>query len=132
MIELQEFLKPFKSIHVQKFWDGLKNQKLLTTKCKKCGEKFFPPRSRCPKCLSKELEWFKISGEGILYSWTSIENQVKAPYILGIVELKEQIGRSISKIQASEKELKIGMKMRIQFVKLGDSYYFIWIPILNK
>ena len=124
-----EYLIPFKSKHIQKFWDGLEDKKLFALKCKKCGNKFFPPLAHCPKCLSKELEWFELSGEGTLYSWTSVEYLVENPYILGIVELKEEIGRSIARITAEEKDLKIGMKMKAKYVILNNSYYLSWIPI---
>lgn len=125
----KEHLIPFKSKHVQKFWDGLKDKKLFAPRCKKCGKKFFPPLAHCPKCLSKELEWFELSGDGTLYSWTSIEYLVENPYVLGIIELKEEIGRSIARIFAKEKDLKIGMKMKAKYVNENDSFFLNWMPI---
>ena len=104
-----------------KFWEGLKENKFLTTKCKDCGEFFFPPRAICPKCLSDNLEWIELSGEGNLYSWSEIKDYklryFAKPYILGVVELKEGIGRIIIKIRAKKEELKIGMPIKLNFVK---------------
>ncbi|MFX1451419.1 MAG: hypothetical protein ACFFCM_11285, partial [Promethearchaeota archaeon] len=66
---------------------------------------------------------------GTLYSWTSIEYSVENPYILGIIELKEKIGRSIARIIAEEKNLKINMKMKTKYIKEKDSYFLNWTPI---
>ncbi|MFX0142214.1 MAG: Zn-ribbon domain-containing OB-fold protein [Candidatus Hodarchaeota archaeon] len=130
MIKISKnYLIPFKSKHIQKFWDELKNKKLFALKCKECGKKFFPPLAHCPKCLSNALEWFELSGEGTLYSWTSVEYIVENPYILGIIELKEKIGRSIARIIAEEKDLKINMKMKAKYINQGDSHFLNWIPI---
>lgn len=130
MIKISDkYLTPFKSKHIKKFWDGLKDKKLFAPKCKKCGIKFFPPLSHCPKCLSKEIEWFELSGEGTLYSWTSIEYSVEQSYILGIIELKEEIGRSIARIMAKEKDLKIGMKMKAKYLNIDNSCFLSWSPV---
>ena len=130
MIKISDnYLIPFKSIHIQKYWDELKNKRLFAPKCKNCGAQFFPPLAHCPKCLAKELEWVELSGEGTLYSWTSIEYSVENPYILGIIELKEKIGRSIARIIAEETNLKINMKMKAKYIKEGESYFLNWTPI---
>ena len=104
-----------------RFWEGLQENKLLTTKCKECGELFFPPRIICPKCLSKNLEWIELCGEGKLYTWTEILDYrmqfFTKSYILGVVELKEGIGRVITKINAKSEELEINMPLKLNFVK---------------
>jgi len=123
-----DYLQPFKSKYIHKFWEGLNQEELFAPKCKKCGEKFFPPRAHCPKCLSKEFEWFKLSGEGTLYSWTSVEHTNSPPYILGIIELNERIGRSIARISGKETNLKIGMKMKIKYIQVKDQKYINWSP----
>ena len=122
------YLQPFISRHIKKFWDELNNQKLVAPKCIKCDHKFFPPRAHCPKCLSKEFEWLLLSGEGTLYSWTFIRLLVEDPYILGIIELKEGIGRSIATVNAEEKDLKIGLKMIANYQEKNGQKYLNWIP----
>ncbi len=48
------------------FVSFLEQGKVMTTRCKKCGSTFFPPRMDCPKCLTSDVEWFEIKGNGKL------------------------------------------------------------------
>ena len=132
MSEKQNFLIPtdIDKPGTANYWKGLKENKFLTTKCKDCGELFFPPRIICPKCLSKNLEWVELSGRGKLYSWTeAFEERMSLffdiPYIIGLIDLEEGIGRLITKVDAKPEQLKIDMPMRLIFVKHragGDEY----------
>jgi hypothetical protein len=84
---------------------------------------FFPPRARCPKCLSKELGWVELSGRGELYSWSEIHMPplaLEETYVLGIIDLEERVGRIITRIDAKPEELKIGMKMKINYVDVKE------------
>lgn len=81
---------------VQKFFEGLREGKIYMTQCKGCGEKFFPPQADCPKCLTSNMDWIPLSGEGELLTCTMIF--VKPPtyahykdYIVGIAQMKEGV-----------------------------------------
>jgi len=128
---------PSEIVHLQpkttsltlKFWEGLKNRKLLAPKCKDCGEVFFPPRGFCPKCFSENIEWVELSGKGKLHSWTEVHYLTPKPYILGVIELAEGIGRMISRVEAKPEELRIDMPMKIDFIDVSDKLtLFIWKP----
>ena len=110
------------TVYAKNYWEGLKEKRLKAQKCKECGEVFFPPRARCPECLSKELDWVELSGRGELYSWSEIHMPPLAfePYILGIIDLEERVGRIITRIDAKPEELKIGMKMKIDYVDVKE------------
>lgn len=117
------FLYPNITVYAKKYWEGLKKRKLKAQKCNECGEVFFPPRARCPECSSKELSWVELSGRGELYSWSEIHVPslaLEKPYILGIIDLKEGVGRIITRIDAKSEELKIGMKMEIGYVDVEE------------
>ncbi len=73
------------------FVDYLEKGELRGTKCRQCGEIYFPPSASCIKCLCEDMEWVKIEGTGKLVSFTEVnygptgfENDV--PYILGLVD----------------------------------------------
>ena len=53
---------------VSKFFEGLKQGKVLATKCPKCGEIYFPPQDDCPKCRISNLDWVEMSKEGEINS----------------------------------------------------------------
>jgi len=75
-----------------KFWEGIKEGKIYATKCKKCGKLYFPPVADCSACLSSEMEWVELSGEGELETFTHI--------IVWLVGVKK-------------KDVKVGMKVKL-------------------
>ena len=55
-----------------KFWEGLKEGKIYTTRCKNCGKLYFPPVVDCAECYSSDMEWIELSGEGEIETFTHI------------------------------------------------------------
>jgi len=116
------------------------NPRLIGSKCPKCGSIQFPKSTVCnnPDCdHSANVEEYFLSTEGTLYTYTvhaySLREPFqyhKGPYIIGAVELPEGI-IVISRIKANEKQLKIGMKLKLKIDKLYEddenvylSYFF--------
>ena len=103
---------------VDKFADYLQKGKLMGTKCKKCGELYFPPRADCLNCMNDTFEWIEYSGKGTLNSFTTIHAAPKgfediAPYTLGVVDLNEG-GRVIAWIKDIPKDkLKNDMPVKV-------------------
>ena len=67
---------------------------LIGTVCRKCNNKFFPPRDFCLECrrLGK-IEEFKFSGKGEVYSYSVVHAppegfEYQKPYIIGIIKLE--------------------------------------------
>jgi len=104
----------------------LESGKVMATRCKECGVSYFPPRVDCPKCISSEVEWFEIKGEGKLRSYTKVnygptgfEND--APYTLALgefdgVRILARLSRDIG-----EKDIKVGMSLVVKPVKLPNN-----------
>lgn len=117
------------STKAAEFVEYLKNDELRGTRCTECGAKFFPPRSDCDRCLSDQMEWFPIGGEGTLISFTTatfapagFEKDV--PYTLGIAEFSDGIkvfGRLDKEVDPDT--LKPGMKVTVKTLELGDDRY---------
>jgi len=103
---------------VDEFADFLHKGKLMGTKCKKCGEIYFPPRADCLKCMDDNFEWIEYSGNGTLNSFTTIHAAPKgfediAPYTIGIVDLDEG-GRLLAWIgNIPKNEIKNDMKVKV-------------------
>jgi len=116
------------------FVDYLYEGKFMSTSCKQCGKKYFPPRMDCPFCKNSEVEWFEIKSKGKLLTFTQVhygplgfEND--APYVLGIVQFPEGVN-VLSRISKSINfdEIKIGMELKVVPVKLGEeriTYEFV-------
>ena len=109
---------------VDHFVDLLEEGKVAGTRCRKCGESFFPPRADCFKCLSDEMEWFEITGPGrlisystLIYAPTGFEHDL--PYTIALV----QFGKDIKLFGRLSKGIKnegitMGMKLGVTPVKL--------------
>jgi uncharacterized OB-fold protein len=100
------------------FADYLQQGKLMGTQCKKCGERYFPPRADCLKCMDDTFEWREYSGRGTLQSFTKIEAAPKgfedmAPYTIGVVDLEEG-GRLLAWTKdIPDDMIKIGMLVKV-------------------
>ena len=115
------------------FINYLEQGKVMTTRCKKCGTRYFPPKMDCPKCLLSDMEWFEIKGDGKLLSYTTVHYgpsgfEDDAPYTLGVGEFEDGL-RIFSRLSKNIKEsdVKPGMKLKTVPIKLpGDriSYEF--------
>ena len=116
------------------FINYLEQGKVMTTRCKKCGTSYFPPKMDCPGCLDSEVEWFEIKNDGKLVTYTIVHYgpsgfEDEAPYTLGIGEFDggmKVFGRLSKNIE--ESDIKPGMVIKIAPVKLPDdriAYEFI-------
>ena len=101
-----------------KFWEGLKEGKIFTTKCKKCGQLFFPPAADCPNCLSSDMEWTQLSDEAEIETFTHVvirptSFQQYKPYTVAIGRLKEgvKVLAWLSGFKLSE--IRVGMKAKL-------------------
>jgi len=115
-----------KQAKVMPFIDYLSQGKVMTTQCKHCGRKFFPPRQDCPYCLSSDVEWFEIKSKGKLLTYTTVNYgpsgfEDVSPYTLGIVEFSEGV-RVLARIskKIAPKDIKVGMELKVVPVKLSD------------
>jgi len=110
----------------EQFVDFLKNRDLRGTVCKDCGAKFFPPRSDCNVCLGQNMDWYTITGQGTLLSFTKamfapagFEKDV--PYMLGVAEFDEGM-KVFGRIDKSldESLVKPGLKVAVKVVELEN------------
>jgi len=102
------------------FVSYLEQGKVMTTKCKKCGTRYFPPKMDCPKCLLSDVEWSEIKGDVKLISYTTVH------YGPSGFEDGLRIFSRLSK-NIKESDIKPGMKLKVVPIKLpGDriSYEF--------
>jgi len=125
--------RPFSDISYQQFLD---EDKLMGSKCGKCGAIYAPPRPMCPKCHGTDMQWIEMKGKGKLVAFTSIAvgpsfmaqegYDRKHPYISGVVELEEgvRVDARIEEIDGSQPEsIKIGTPLTVTFLHRdeGDS-----------
>ena len=101
----------------------LEKGKVMATRCRRCGTKYFPPRMDCPKCVGSDVEWFEIKGNGRLVTYTVVNYgptgfEDDAPYTLAIADFDgvRVFGRLSKGLK--ESDIKPGMELKILPVKL--------------
>jgi uncharacterized OB-fold protein len=119
--------RPFNDHSYEEF---LKEEKIMGSKCKKCGALALPPRPLCVSCFSQDLEWVQFQGAGKLAAFTSIvvvpptmakEGYSKNnPYIVGVIELVEGnkiVGRIAGLDAKKPEDIKLGSPLKAEFIR---------------
>jgi uncharacterized OB-fold protein len=125
------FTSETKAVEFLKF---LEEGKMMTTKCRKCGKIYFPPKMDCSVCGASEVDWIEIDELGelvaystVMYGPTGFENDV--PYTIAVIRFPSgvQVFGRINKDVAVD-NIKVGMKLKVVSIKLpldSVSYEFI-------
>ena len=115
------------------FFAGLAKGILLGSECKACNYKYATPRGHCMYC-GNQTEWFELPKTGKIHTWTTCYFGSEAflketPYNLTLVEFKGVDTLFFSRLFGmEEKEIKIGMEIKAQFLrnskfKVTDVYF---------
>ena len=125
------FTSETKAVEFLKF---LEAGKMMTTKCRKCGTIYFPPKMDCNVCGASEMEWIEIDELGelvasstVMYGPTGFENDV--PYTIAVIRFQNglQVFGRINKDVPID-NIKIGMQLKAVPIKLSSdrvSYEFV-------
>jgi len=111
----------------------LNEDKLVGSRCRKCGALFLPPRAICTKCHGSEMEWVEIKGKGRLAAFTCIAigppfmikegYDRKHPYVCGVVDLEEGV-RVVARIEGVDgsrpETIRIDTPLRAEFLHRGE------------
>ena len=107
--------------------DPAETPRLLGSRCRACGEHFFPRRVICAKCLSQGTDDVELSPEGTLYTWTYVHfplfNSKRADhggYGVGQVDLPEG-PRIQAVLSGGPGDFAIGMRMRLELETLREN-----------
>jgi hypothetical protein len=112
---------------IARFWEGLKQGRLFTTKCKKCGKVYFPPTADCSKCYLSNMDWIELTGDAELITWTIMQVRPKSfsqhpPYVIAVVKLKEGINVMAWLTNIKHEDIKPGIKLKLVTKELGYEF----------
>jgi hypothetical protein len=105
----------------QPFWDSLRDHKLSLQRCNECQTLIYYPRANCTNCLSDDLGWEELSGDGTLYTYTVARRPThpafadEVPQLIIVVELDEGVRLTSTLVNGGEDDLEIGMRLRPVF-----------------
>jgi uncharacterized OB-fold protein len=108
------------------FWDGCKEGELRLQRCTNCTESYFPPRAFCPKCGSRDVEVYKASGLGVLWSYVINErprpDMGSEPYAIAVVKLAEgpTMMTNIVDCPQTPEALQLDMPLKVSFARQTD------------
>jgi uncharacterized OB-fold protein len=75
------------------FWAAASRYEFVLQRCSECQAYQFYPRPFCLKCGSAEVSWVPASGNGTIYSQTTVHvavlPELPPPYVVALVELDE-------------------------------------------
>jgi uncharacterized OB-fold protein len=109
---------------VNDFIGYLEDGKVMSTTCKGCGAVFFPPRADCSQCLSSDMEWAEVTGQGDLISFSKLQYgpvgfEDDLPYTIAVADFNDlKVFGRISK-ELSDDEIQVGMKVTVAPLALG-------------
>lgn len=75
------------------YWEGTRRSELLVQRCSGCGTWQWGPEWLCHHCQSFDMQWQKIAGNGLIYSWERPWHPVHpalremGPYTVVLVEM---------------------------------------------
>ena len=115
----KEYFAPGISADTGFCWEGTREHKLTVQRCKKCGRLRWPASYLCPDCLCSETETEELSGEGVLYSYTTFHKSFhpslseKVPYIVCEVDLKEGVRVVSNLVDTDGREPECGARLKV-------------------
>jgi uncharacterized protein len=107
--------------------DPEERPRLLGSRCRACGEHFFPRRLVCARCLAQGCEDVLLGPRGTLFTFTWVhvpffgqKRAVGAGYGVGQVDLPE--GPRIQAVLSGRRdELAIGLPMELELETLRET-----------
>ena len=111
-------------------------------RCTACGAVQFPPRGACGACRSTELEPYRFSGRGTVFSFAEVAQAPKGfsgPYLVALVELEEGIRVTAQLTDVDADEVGIGMPVEMVTRRLQEKgphgylvYGYKFRPVLER
>jgi uncharacterized OB-fold protein len=103
------------------FFEACARQELVLQRCGACGTLRYYPRALCPACLSSKTEYQRMSGRGVVYTFTvTYQNQApgfrdELPYVMAYVQLDEGPRIFTNIVHTDPRAVEIGMPVEVVF-----------------
>jgi uncharacterized OB-fold protein len=125
---MTDYTKPIPAItpDMRPFFDAAKRRELVVQRCTQCGQHRFPAREICSNCLSRGVEWVRVSGVGEVFSY-NVMHQVyhpgfaaEVPYAVVVIKLQEGAKMNSNLVGVPPADIRVGMPVRVIFEDISD------------
>jgi len=115
------------------FWDAAREGRLLLQYDPASGKYQFYPRPISVFSGKRNLEWREASGKGTVYTYTVSHKapppfKIVQPFVIATVELVEGVRIMTDLINCPPDRVRIGMPVRLAWVKAGDMNFPVFEP----
>ena len=103
------------------FFNGLKEGKIIVSKCSKCGTMYLPPRGYCERCFSEIKEFVEIPSKGYVHTYTIQRKDkngksLEKPIAWALIKFPNVEGGLIHKLgEVNLEKLEIGLEVEPVF-----------------
>jgi uncharacterized OB-fold protein len=112
----------------QPFWDAAKREVVALQRCQQCRSFQHPPYATCVKCVSTDLRFEPVRGQGAIYAYTIMYHTgdkrfaSAVPYASIVVEFDDAPGALMvgNLLNAPYTAAKVGRRVQVVFEKLND------------
>jgi len=124
-LEVQEFLGreriPFEYSYGRlypRFYEGLREKKITTVKCSKCGKAILPPRPYCGACFADAKKWVDLPETGTVKTFTVVHQEFlgqpkKPPYCYVVVVPDGHVSEIHHLLEGADyNEVRVGMRVK--------------------
>ena len=125
---------PVPTPQTQPFWDALAEGRVELQHCAECERYVYYPRSHCPGCLTRDLEWRELSGAGVVHTYTVARRPTAPPWsddvpqLIAVVELDEGPRLTTELVNVEPDAIAVGMRVRPVFHPVGDATLLLYEP----
>jgi uncharacterized OB-fold protein len=108
------------------FWEGCRAGELRAQRCDGCGTLRHPPRPMCPQCGDVAYQWARLSGRGVIYTFTIVHRPTlpafddRVPYNVVVVQLEEGLFVVSNLVGGAPDTIRIGLPVEVVFEAVGD------------
>ncbi|MHB8464464.1 MAG: Zn-ribbon domain-containing OB-fold protein [Acidimicrobiales bacterium] len=118
------------------FWAAAADDRLVLPWCRSCNTAIWYPRTICPTCHGRDIEWREASGRGVIHSFTVSYRGTgpwaeHVPYLIAYVELDEGPRVLTNIVGAVPHEVRIGDPVEAIFEPAGDTRILRFRPAAN-
>jgi len=114
------------------FWEAAQKGELHILRCNACGTYVHLPRPACRNCQSTDLAPARVSGRGVVHSFTVTHFPLpgfEPPFAVALIELEEGVRLASNVVDVPPEEMAVGIPVEVTFEKVADD---VTLPLFRK